>query len=162
MVDSPTSWLEIVELPTVFKLIVPNTAEGKKVTCNSYTKESDTTFDKSSAKISNLVRRIWFSRHPRCQYIIYINESKFKLHFCATCDTYGIKRKPTSLKSPQANAILEHIYAIVMNMLCTAKLDMGNSLKPSDIGIFLSDAAWAICSTHHIVLKASPGEAIFG
>jgi hypothetical protein len=28
--------------------------------------------------------------------------------------------------------------------------------------IFLADAAWAICSTHHTVLKASPGAAIFG
>jgi hypothetical protein len=32
----------------------------------------------------------------------------------------------------------------------------------SDINIFLSDATWAICSTHHTVLKASPGAAIFG
>ncbi len=34
--------------------------------------------------------------------------------------------------------------------------------KPSDIDVFLSDAAWAICSTYHTVLKASPGAAIFG
>jgi hypothetical protein len=34
-------------------------------------------------------------------------------------------------------------------------------VKPSDINIFLSDAAWAICSIVHIVLKASPGAAIF-
>jgi hypothetical protein len=37
--------------------------------------------------------------------------------------------------------------------------------KQSDIltiNIFLSDAAWVICSTHHTVLKASPGAGIFG
>ncbi len=34
--------------------------------------------------------------------------------------------------------------------------------QPSDIDIFLSDAAWAICSTYQTVLKASPGTAIFG
>ncbi len=28
--------------------------------------------------------------------------------------------------------------------------------------IFLTNAAWAICSTYHTVLKASPGAAIFG
>jgi hypothetical protein len=49
-----------------------------------------------------------------------------------------------------------------MSMLCTAELDMANSVKPSDIDIFLSDAAWVICSTYHTVLKASPGAAIFG
>jgi hypothetical protein len=49
-----------------------------------------------------------------------------------------------------------------MNMLHTAEIDMANSVKTSDIDIFLSDAAWAICSTYHTVLKASPGAAIFG
>jgi hypothetical protein len=47
-------------------------------------------------------------------------------------------------------------------MLCTSKLDMAETAKPSDIDIFISDAAWAICSTHHTVVKASPGAAIFG
>ncbi len=35
-------------------------------------------------------------------------------------------------------------------------------VKPNDIDIFLSDAAWAICSTYYTVPKASPGAAIFG
>jgi hypothetical protein len=47
-------------------------------------------------------------------------------------------------------------------MLRTSKLDMAESVKTSDIDVFLLDAAWAICSTYHTVLKASPGAAIFG
>jgi hypothetical protein len=39
---------------------------------------------------------------------------------------------------------------------------MAESVKASDINVFLSDAAWAVCSTYHTVLKASPGAAIFG
>ncbi len=35
-------------------------------------------------------------------------------------------------------------------------------MKPSDIDVFLSDAAWVILTTYHTVLKASPGAAIFG
>jgi hypothetical protein len=35
-------------------------------------------------------------------------------------------------------------------------------VKASDIDVFLSDAAWAIRSTYHTVLEASPGAAIFG
>ncbi len=42
------------------------------------------------------------------------------------------------------------------------ELDMAEMVKPIDIDVFLSDAAWAVCSTHHTVLKASPGAAIFG
>ncbi len=49
-----------------------------------------------------------------------------------------------------------------MTMLRTAEIDMADSVKPSDIDVFLSDAAWAIRSTYHTVLKASPGAAIFG
>jgi hypothetical protein len=47
-------------------------------------------------------------------------------------------------------------------MLRTSELDMAESVKASDIDVFLSDAAWAICSTYHTVLKATPGAAIFG
>ncbi len=47
-------------------------------------------------------------------------------------------------------------------MLRTSELNMAKTVTASDINIFLSDAAWAVCSTYHTVLKASPGAAIFG
>jgi hypothetical protein len=93
---------------------------------------------------------------------MYNNRSEFKLHFHALCATYGVKRKPTSIKNPTANAILERIHAVFTNMLCTAKLNMAMSVNARGIKVFSSDAAWAISSTHHTVLKASPGAAIFG
>ena len=39
---------------------------------------------------------------------------------------------------------------------------MANTVATSDIDAFLTNAAWAICSTYHTILKASPGAAIFG
>ncbi len=47
-------------------------------------------------------------------------------------------------------------------MLRTSKLNMAKTVKASDIDVFLSDPAWALCSTYHTVLKASPGATIFG
>ncbi len=47
-------------------------------------------------------------------------------------------------------------------MLHTSELNMAESVKASDIDVFLSDTTWAVCSTYHTVLKASPGAAIFG
>ena len=44
----------------------------------------------------------------------------------------------------------------------TTELDMANTVATSDIDAFLTDATWAICSTYHTVLKASPGAAFFG
>jgi hypothetical protein len=156
MIDPATSCFKIVELPTVdLETTVPPTGKGKKVAFDKNTKVAEPYFDKSSAQISNLVYKTWFSRYPCCQYIIYNNGSKFKLHFQSLCDTYGIKCKLTSVKNPQANAILERIHAVIGNMLRTSKLNMAEMVKPSDIDLFLSDAAWAICSTPHTVVLNS-------
>ena len=119
-------------------------------------------FDKSSAMISTLVNKTWFSRYSRCQHVKYDNGSESKLHFEALCDTYGIKRKPTSVKNPQANVILQRVHQVIMAMLCTSELNMAVSVDASDIDTFLTNVTWAICSTYHTVLKASPGAAIFG
>ncbi len=67
MIDPTTSWFEIVELPTVAQVTtVPPKGKGKSVTFAENTKEADTTYDKSSAQISNLVYKTWFSRYPHC------------------------------------------------------------------------------------------------
>jgi hypothetical protein len=39
---------------------------------------------------------------------------------------------------------------------------MATAVVTSDINAYLTDAAWAICSTYHTVLKASPSAGIFG
>ncbi len=39
---------------------------------------------------------------------------------------------------------------------------MADLVTPNDVDIFLDNGEWAICSTYHMVLKASPGAAIFG
>ncbi len=94
--------------------------------------------------------------------MIYNNGSEFKLYFEYLCKLYGIKRKPTTVKNPQANGALERMHQVLGQMLCTAEIDMADSVTPNDIDVFLNNAAWAICSTYHTVLKASPGADIFG
>ena len=69
--------------------------------------ETSETFDNTSQQIARLVNGSWFSRYPRCKYSIYDNGSEFKLHFRNLCETYGLKRKPATIKNPHANAILE-------------------------------------------------------
>jgi hypothetical protein len=71
MIDPATSWFKIVELPTVAQeTTVSPMFKGKKVTFSKNTKVAEPFFDKSSAQISNLVYKTWFSRYPRCQYIL--------------------------------------------------------------------------------------------
>jgi hypothetical protein len=61
------------------------------------------------------------------------------------------------------NALLECMHQVLGQMLCTAEIDMAESVTPNDVGVYLDNAAWAICSTYHtVVLKALLGAAIFG
>jgi hypothetical protein len=155
MIDPATSWSEVVELPLVCRL--------KTITVSS--KESSIVegiFDKTSERIARLVNKKWLSRYPRCCYIIYNNGSEFKLNFEYLCETYAFKRKPTTVKNPQANAILECLHQVLGQMLRTSKLDMAKKITPDNVNVFLDNAAWAICSTYHTILKAPPGAAIFG
>ncbi len=64
MINLTTSWFKIRELPTV-RVTVLKAGKGKKVTCLDYTKDAKI-FDKTSAQISNLVYKCWFSRYPCC------------------------------------------------------------------------------------------------
>jgi hypothetical protein len=94
--------------------------------------------------------------------LFYNNGSEFKLHSEYLCKSYSIKQKPTTVKNPRVNGILERVHQVLGQMLCTAEFDMADSVTPDDVDVFLDNTAWAICSTYHMVLKASPGAAIFG
>ena len=150
MIGPTSSWFKIMELPLVKRLWTYN-INGKELI------KAEDIFDKSSDRISKLVNKTWLCRYPRCQTLVYDNRSEFKL-----CESYGIKHKLTMIKNPQANAVLEHVHQVLGQMLCTAEIDMANSVTPDDVNVLLDNAAWALCSTYHTVLTASPGMAIFG
>ena len=151
MMDAATGWFEIVELPVVEKPLNKN----GKVVCQD-------TFDKTSDRIARLVNKQWFCRYPRPVEVVFDNGSKFKLYFLHLLDSYGVTKKPTTVKNPQANGILERTHQTFGNMLRTSELDMADSVKPEHVEEFIDNAAWALRSTHHTVLKSSPGAAIFG
>jgi hypothetical protein len=155
MIDPATSLFKVVELPLIQELKTV-TVDGKE---SSIVEEI---FNKTSEHIARLVNKTWLSRYPRCRYIIYDNGSEFKLNCEYLCTTYGMKRKPTTIKNPQANAILKCLHQVLARMLRTAEFDMAETVTPDDIDVFLDNAAWAICSTYHTVLKASQGAAIIG
>ena len=63
--------------------------------------------------------------------------SEFKLHFEALFESFGINHKPTSVKNPQLNVILERVHQMNITMLQTTKLDMVNTVETSEIDVFL-------------------------
>ena len=152
MIDPATSWFEIAEIPT--HLLFNYDKKGKIIVAES--------FEKTSARISLLINKSWLSRYPRPMCVNYDNGSEFKLHFKYLMQDYGIKCKPTTIKNPRANAVLERVHGVLGNMMRTYDLDMAVTVNSDVVDNFLVDAAWAIRATHHTVLQATPGAAVFG
>ncbi len=136
MIDPASSWFKIAELPIVEQLRW-QTVNGKELLI------ADEIFDKTLESIAKLKKKTWLCRYPWCCHLIYNNGSEFKLHFEYLCESYGIKRKPTTVKNPRANGILERVHQVLGQMLCTADLDMADSVTPDDINVFLDNAAWS-------------------
>ena len=93
MIDPATGWFEIAHIPDVI-------VEDKPV------------IDKGSARISQLFNSHWLSRYPRPTRVVYDNGSEFKFHFKQLCKDFSIKRKPTTKKKPQVNAIIEQVHQV--------------------------------------------------
>ena len=104
ILDPATPWFEIVELP------------NKDITCiRDKDKEEirEVIIDKFSACIARLFNTPWLSQYLRAVSIIYDNGSKFKIFFENWCESFQLKHKPTTIKNPQANTILERIHQVV-------------------------------------------------
>ena len=151
MIDPATGWFEVVELPTIE---VIKEKDGREITSEE--------FDKTSACISYLFNKTWLSRYPRPQNVICDNGSEFKLHFTELLKQYSVNRKPTTSKNPQANAVLERIHGVFGDMMRTSGINNRETVDARLIDDFITNAAWAIRSTYHTVLKATPGAAVFG
>jgi len=47
-------------------------------------------------------------------------------------------------------------------MICTSNFDVQDTVTTKDVAEFITSAALAICSTYHMALGCTPGQAIFG
>ena len=134
-IDPATGWFEIVEVPTI---------------------------DQTSARISKLFDEVWLSRYPRPRKVLFDNGSEFKKDFQPLLKDFAIKATCTSIKNPQANAILERIHQVVGSMLKTKDLVnvVFDVVDPwSDI---IASIAFAVRCSHHSTLNATPGQLVFG
>ena len=87
---------------------------------------------------------------------------EFKAIFKRLCDNFGLDLKPTTAYNPTANGIVERVHQTLGNMLRTHELE-DKELDPHEpFKMYLSSVAWAICSTYHTTLDATPGQVVFG
>ena len=104
----------------------------------------------------------WLCRYPRPQYIGYDNGNEFKNVFKEMCTNYGITPKPSSDYNPQANSTVERVHLTLGNMLRAFELEKQELDDNDPWSSFLSATAFAIRSTYHTVLDATPGQLVFG
>ena len=134
-IDPATGWFEIAEVPYE---------------------------DQSSARISKLFDQVWLCRYPRPNRVRFDNGSEFKKDFIPLLEDFAIKPKPTTIKNPQSNAIIERVHQVVGDMLRVHDLKNYSFDEIDPWGPILQNIAYAIRSTHHTTTNASPGQLVFG
>ena len=133
MADPSTGWFEIVEVP-----------------------------DKTSRTVAELFDRTWLCRYPRPVGCTHDHGSEFfGSEFSELLTSYGIESKPTTVHNPQANFV-ERVHQTLENMLRTCELERYEFPEQDPWAAILAKCCWAIRSTVHLVLDATPTQLVFG
>jgi hypothetical protein len=87
--------------------------------------------------------------------------NKLKGVFKEMCDSLGIRCSPTTSYNPQGNSIIERKHQVMGNMLRAFELE-DRELDPDDTwNESLQACPFAIRSTFHTTLQASPVQLVF-
>jgi hypothetical protein len=103
----------------------------------------------------------WLARYPRPKYVGCDNGSHFKRHFNELIGNYGLIKKSSTEYNPQSNGIIERVHQVLGNALRNFEIEKRELDSQNPWDEFLSAAAFAIRSTHHMTLGASPAQLIF-
>jgi transposase InsO family protein len=135
MIDPVTGWFEIAEIPT-----------------------------KSADVVINVLEQTWLTRYPRPAEIIMDRGREFYAEVQHTLKhDYGITRKLITTRNPQANAMVERAHQTLHTMIATLDLRSKADVEAHEswAGI-LSAVAFAMRSTVHTTMKATPMQLVYG
>ena len=81
---------------------------------------------KRANAIAEIFDRVWLCRYPRPARCYHDNGSEFTgAEFQEMLASFGIKAKPTMVKNPQANAVLERTHLTLGDQLRTQQFTYG-------------------------------------
>ena len=75
---------------------------------------------------------------------------------------FGIKPVLTKIKNPPANAPLERVHQVILNMLVTKYLNNKVFYYIDTWGENMASITWAIRASYHRTIQVTPGQAVFG
>jgi len=116
----------------------------------------------SSDEVQRAFDSCWLARYPRPVEVGFDNGSEFKWLFKELCANMGITPKISTDYNPQSNAIIERVHQVLGNALRTFELEKRELEGKEPFEPFLTATAYAIRSTYHTTLGATPGQLVFG
>ena len=132
-IEPATGWIRIFEIPT-FNL-------------DEVTAGNDEYIDKSYARVRQSFNNTWICRYPRPCKVLFDNGSEFKWYFTPLLKYFDIKPVLTTIKNPQANAPVERVHQVILNMLVIKYIDKKVFDHIESWGETLSSIAWSIRSS---------------
>ena len=77
-------------------------------------------------------------------------------------ESYGINKKPTTVKNPQSNSRHERMHQTIAEMIRTQVIICDTEKDiPNEIDYLAQSIAWAMRTAVHTVLDYSPGQLVF-
>jgi hypothetical protein len=74
----------------------------------------------------------------------------------------GLSKSQSTAYNPQSNGVIERVHQVLNNCIRTYEMEECKLDERDPFGPFLGAAAFAIRSTFHTVLRASPAQLVFG
>ena len=121
--------------------------------------------NKTSENITQLFANTWLSRYPWPAQVIHNNGGKFIGHkFQDMLRTLGITAKPTTVKNPQANAIVERLHKTMADIL-RVMIHVDPPQNEPDTTNMIDNALATVvhasrCAVNH-TMQTSPGAMVF-
>ena len=114
----------------------------------------------SSIAVSKIFDREWLCRYPRPRKVIHDNGKEFMgCEFLELLASYGIESKPTTVKNPTANAVVERIHGTLGEQLRAAVFTTDWS---DDVDTLIQACAFALRAASPARGTYSPSQLAFG
>lgn len=134
MIDPATGWFEMREIP-----------------------------NKEAFTIANLVEQTWLTRYPWPNQVTFDRGKEFMGEFARMVEKdYGIKRKPTTTRNPQANSVIERIHQTIGNIIRSFQIGQIEIDEQDPWTGVLAATMFATRATYHTTTQATPTQLVFG
>ncbi len=117
--------------------------------------------NKTAIHTAKLFDKYWLCRYPRPRAAIFDNGTEFiGTHFQEMLASYNIQPRPTTVKNPQANAVIERIRAPLADQLRCTTFKGSNWID--DLDTIIQACAFALRATVPSNAPYSPAQMAFG